>query len=180
LQKTFNDTNGHLSPNTPESVIPDEDVGPRDFCFHPHLNIVYFCNEEGSSVTTYQFNTVAGTLRAMQTIPTIPDNFSEKNRCALIQITPTGKSLYVANRGHNSIACFYVDTNTGLLTSLGQTPTEPETRAFSLDPKGDFLFAAGEKSGRLVSYRVNKETGRLTLLETYVVGRAPWWILLTK
>jgi 6-phosphogluconolactonase len=180
LQFKFDETTGHLVPNTPDRVIPEEGVGPRDYCYHPKLNTVYFCNEEGSSVTVYQFNPVAGTLSALQTVSTIPDNFKEKNRCALIQITPSGRSLYVANRGHNSMACFSVHALTGLLTPIGQVPTEPETRAFSLDPAGDFLFAAGEKSGRLVAYRVNRDTGELKLLETYTVGKAPWWVLFTK
>jgi 6-phosphogluconolactonase len=180
LQFKFNETTGHLTPNTPDRVIPEEGVGPRDYCFHPKMNTVYFCNEEGSSVSAFRLDTTAGTLSALQSISTIPDSFKEKNRCALIHITPSGKSLYVANRGHNSIACFSVDERNGLLTTIGQVPTEPETRAFSLDLAGDFLFAAGEKSGRLLSYRINRQTGELTPLDVYSVGKAPWWILPTK
>jgi 6-phosphogluconolactonase len=180
LEFKFNETTGHLTPNTPDRVIPEEGVGPRDYCYHPNLDIVYFCNEEGSNVTAYRFNPSTGTLSAFQTVSTIPDDFTAKNRCALIQITPSGKSLYVANRGHNSIACFSVNASTGQLTPIGQVPTEAETRAFSLDTEGDFLFAAGEKSGRLVSYRVNRDTGELKSLEVYDVGKAPWWVLTTK
>jgi 6-phosphogluconolactonase len=65
------------------------------------------------------------------------------------------------------------------LTSLGHVPEEPETRAFCLDPDGNFLYAAGEKSGRLLSYSVNKETGGLTHIGTYAAGKAPWWMLIT-
>jgi 6-phosphogluconolactonase len=45
---------------------------------------------------------------------------------------------------------------------------------------GTFLFAAGNQSGRLTSYRVNGETGALTPLETYAVGQRPMWVLMTR
>jgi 6-phosphogluconolactonase (cycloisomerase 2 family) len=49
--------------------------------------------------------------------------------------------------------------------------------AFGLDSRGAFLFAAGTATGRLASYRVNGETGTLTPLETYTVGRRPAAVL---
>jgi 6-phosphogluconolactonase len=106
LQFKFNEATGHLTPNTPDRVIPEKDAGPRLFCFHPSLDILYFCNQEGSSVTAYKLDTTAGTLRALQSISTLPDGYREKSKCAVIQISPSGKFLYVNNRGHNSIACF--------------------------------------------------------------------------
>ena len=42
---------------------------------------------------------------------------------------------------------------------------------------GLFLFAAGESSGKLAAYGVDGESGRLMRLETYEVGRMPWWVL---
>jgi 6-phosphogluconolactonase len=85
--------------------------------------------------------------------------------------------MYVSNRGHNSLACFSVDAGNGRLTSIRHTPTEPEVRGFSLSPDGNFLYAAGQQTNRLVSYRVNKDTGELTPLDTYNVGKAPWYVL---
>jgi 6-phosphogluconolactonase len=58
--------------------------------------------------------------------------------------------------------------------------TEAVPSAFSLDPEGKFLFAAGSQSGRLASYRINAETGELTPLETYAVGQRPMWVLMTS
>jgi 6-phosphogluconolactonase (cycloisomerase 2 family) len=53
-------------------------------------------------------------------------------------------------------------------------------RSLSLDPEGNFLYAAGLDSGKLLSFRVNRDTGELKPLETYTVGKGPWWILITK
>jgi 6-phosphogluconolactonase len=179
LQFKFDEKTGHLTPNIPDRVVPAEPIGPRDFCFHPKLNIVYFGNEERSNVTAYNFNRTNGTLSAFQTVSTIPDDFTAKNRCAEIHITKSGKCLYVANRGHNSMACFSIDA-AGRLKSAGQVPCEAETRAFELDPEGNFLYAAGEKSNKLLAYRVNPETAELKLIETYTTGKGPWWISIVK
>jgi len=40
--------------------------------------------------------------------------------------------------------------------------------------------AAGSETDRLASYRVNSDTGALTPLETYPVGKRPMWVLMTK
>jgi 6-phosphogluconolactonase (cycloisomerase 2 family) len=82
-------------------------------------------------------------------------------------------TVHVGNRDHNSIAGFAVDPASGRLTPAEHAPTEAIPTAFGLDSRGTFLFAAGTASGRLASYRVDGETGALTSLETYTVGRRP-------
>jgi 6-phosphogluconolactonase len=179
LQFKFDEKTGRLTPNIPDRITPAEPIGPRDFCFHPKLDIVYFGNEEGSNVTAYHFNRADGTLSPFQTVSTIPDDFTAKNRCAEIHITKSGKCLYVANRGHNSMAGFSIDA-AGRLKSAGQVPCEAETRAFELDPEGNFLYAAGEKANKLLAYRVNPETAELKLIGTYATAKGPWWISIVK
>src|SRR5216117_1929553 len=66
---------------------------------------------------------------------------------------------------------------TGRLTPAGHAPTEAVPTAFGLDSRGTFLFAAGTASGRLASYRVDGETGALSPLEIYTVGRRPAAVL---
>jgi 6-phosphogluconolactonase len=180
FQFRFDESTGHLTPNSPLRVEPAEHLGPRHFCFHPTHNILYFSNEQGCSVTGYRLDTSAGTLSALQTITTLPAGYSERNTCSQIQITPSGQFLYAPNRGHNSIASFAVDGASGRLTALGHVATEAVPSAFSLDPEGHFLFAAGSTSNRLAAYRVNRETGALTPLETYAVGQRPMWVLITR
>ena len=75
---------------------------------------------------------------------------------------------------------FSVDPSNGRLTAIGQVSTEAVPNAFSLDPQGKFIFAAGAASGRLASYRINSDTGELTALETYTVGQRPGGVLVTS
>jgi 6-phosphogluconolactonase len=179
-QFRFDEQTGHLTPNTPSKVIPEQPVGPRHYCFHPTKDMVYFSNEQGCSVTAYRFDASAGTLTALQTVSTLPDGYTGQNSCSQIRITPSGKFLYAPNRGHNSIACFAVDPSTGLLTSLGQAPSEQIPRAFNLDSDGKFLYAAGLESGRLAAYRIEHDSGRLQPLKTYALGARPMWVLMVN
>lgn len=179
FQYQFDEQTGHVTPNDPTRISPQQQDGPRHFCFHPDKDIVYFSNEQGCSVTTYALDTSRGSLTAMQTVSTLPEGYEGRNSCAQIQITPSGKFLYAPNRGHDSIACFAVDDATGRLTPRGHVPTEAVPRAFSIDPAGRFLFAAGLESGRLAAYRIDGDTGALTALDTYAVGARPMWVLIT-
>ena len=154
----------------------EPDVGPRHLAFHPDLDVVYASNEQGSSVTAYSLDTCSGELEAVQTLSTLPEGFGGENTCAQIHIHPSGRFLYVSNRGHDSIACFAVD-GTGGLTGIGIQRTEPVPRAFGIDPTGNFLYAGGQESGRLASYRIDERSGRLCPLRTYTVGKQSMWVL---
>src|SRR5271166_2339245 len=179
FQFKFDAQDGGLTANSPLRVEPAERLGPRHYCFHPVRDVVYFSNEQGCSVTGYRLDPATGTLSAVQTIATLPGGYGARNTCSQIHLTPSGRFLYVGNRGHNSIAGFAVDA-AGRLSAIGHASTEPVPSAFSLDPAGRFLFAAGSASGRLASYRINGETGALTPLATFTVGQRPQAVLATR
>jgi 6-phosphogluconolactonase len=169
LQFRFDAQTGRLTPNSPFRVEPTERLGPR-----------HFSNEQGCSVTAYRLNKATGILSSVQTVTTLPDGYTARNTCSQIHLTASGKFLYVANRGHNSIAGFAVDAGTGHLTPIGHVATEAVPSAFGLDPSGNFVFAAGTVSGNLASYRINAETGALTPLTTQAVGRRPAAVQITR
>jgi 6-phosphogluconolactonase len=173
MQFRFDAESGSLNPNTPLQIAQPDLVGPRHYCFHPALDIAYFSNEQGCSVTSYRIDPSNGTLAPLQTISTLPAGFEARNTCSQIHLTSSARFLYVGNRGHNSIAGFRVDPSTGLLTPPGHAATEPVPSAFCLDPEGQFLFAAGTASGRLASYRIDAGTGALTPLAVVDVGSRP-------
>lgn len=172
MQFRFDAEAGRLNPNVPAQVAQPDLVGPRHYVFHPSLDLVYFSNEQGCSVTSYR-TSPEGTLAPLQTISTLPGGFDARNTCSQIHLTPSARFLYVGNRGHNSIAGFKVASDTGFLIPAGHIPTEPVPSAFCLDPQGKFLFAVGTASGRLASYRIDGERGTLTPLAVQDVGQRP-------
>jgi 6-phosphogluconolactonase len=179
-QFKFDAGTGHLTENAPARIEPGERVGPRHLCFHPSLDLVYFSDEQGCGVSSYRMAPASGTLSFEQRISSLPDRYGERNTCSQIHLTPSGRYLYVANRGHNSIAGFTVDPATGRLTEAGRVPTEAVPGAFALDPEGHYVFAAGTVTGRLASYRIDDATGALTPLATYAVGQRPAAVLATR
>lgn len=136
--------------------------GPRHLAFHPSLPLVFVANELGSSITTLRFDARRGKLSPIATQPTVPRGWAGKNYPADIHIAPSGRVLYVSNRGHNSIAAFSIDS-TGAL-SLDQTvPCGGDwPRNFSLDPTGRWVLVANQKSDSIVVFARNPENGKLT------------------
>ena len=176
LQFRFDAESGQLAANEPAKVEPAGLDGPRHFCFHPALDIVYVSNEQGGSVSLYDFDAGAGTLGLRQTVSTLPEDWSGENKCSQIAITPDGRYLYAPNRGHDSIAEFTVDAGDGSLTALGRAPAEKTPRAFAVDPAGRFVVSAGLDSGRLATYRIDAASGHLERIATTEVGAAPMWV----
>jgi 6-phosphogluconolactonase len=72
-----------------------------------------------------------------------------------------------------------VDAATGELSASGWAEADAVPRAFSLDPRGRFLYAAGLATGNLAAYRIDDSAGTLTRFATYEVGARPMWVLTT-
>jgi 6-phosphogluconolactonase len=181
-QLRFDATSGALVPNNPPSMAGGEGQGPRHMQFHPNGRWVYFVNEQGKSVSLCDYDAAAGTLKLRQAVSTTPDDWDKaKGSCADIHISADGRFAYASNRGHDSLAVFAIDPNSGELKSLGQTPTEKTPRSFCLVPGGEkFVVSAGQGSNRLIVYRRDTQTGALTALKTYDCGKSPAWVLGVK
>ncbi len=154
--------NGRLVPNPKQKFVQvTPGAGPRHFTFHPNGGFAYVINELGNSIVAYTYNTADGVLSELQTVSTLPPDFSGESYCADIHITPDGKFLYGSNRGHNSLAIFKISgdgmlQHAGFQSTLGDWP-----RNFAIDPTGTYLLAANQKSDNIVVFCINKETGEL-------------------
>jgi 6-phosphogluconolactonase len=142
--------------------------------------LLYVDNEQDSSVTSYTLDTKTGLLTAKATLSTLPAKYKEPNSTAEIKLNPKGNTLYVSNRGHDSIAVFRVGPSGNNFRFLGHTPTEKTPRSFDIDPTGRWLFVAGEGSGKLAGYRIDAKTGQLERVSTQNVGPEPWCVLAVK
>lgn len=169
---------GALTSNTPPSMPGGPGQGPRHMQFHPGGRWVYLVNEQGQSVSLCDFDANTGTLKLRQTVSTTPDDWDKsKGSCADIHVSGDGRFAYASNRGHDSLAVFAINTDTGELKSLGQTPTDKTPRSFCLMPGDKFVVSAGQGSNRLIVYRRDATTGALTPLKTYDCGKSPAWVL---
>lgn len=150
---------GKLSLAHSVAVSPGE--GPRHFDIHPNGKYAYVINEIGNTVNAYNYDATTGALTEIQSINTLPADFTTTSHTADIHVSPDGKFVYGSNRGHDSIAIYAV-ANDGTLTLVGQEPTGGKNpRNFAIDPSGNFLLAANQDTHNIVTFRINKEEGTL-------------------
>ena len=159
----FDSAKGSLTPNNPPFVKLDPGAGPRHFARSSSGKFAYVISEMHSTVTAFSNNSKTGTLNPLQTVSTLPKDFTGQNDDAEIQMHPSGHFLYASNRGSDTIAVFAVDLHKGTLTPVEYTPTQGKIpRSFEIDPTGEFLFAENQKSDNIVVFRIDAKTGRLT------------------
>ncbi len=159
---------GHLetTENMSDAIL-HPGAGPRHLALHPTKPFVYVINELDSTISLFSFAEASGFSAEKQIISTLPANFKGKNATAEIKISPTGKFLYGSNRGHDSLAIYAIDNETGILklnkhqSTLGKNP-----RNFEIDPTGNYLFAANQDSNDVSLFRIDPQTGDLTPLKT--------------
>lgn len=153
---------GTLTPNNPPFIAMEPGGGPRHFTFHPSGKFAYANLELSNKVIVFEYDAEHGKLTEIQTITTLPGGYDKESTVSEIRATPDGRFLYVANRGHNSLAIFSVDAATGKLTPLGHEPVRGENpRNFNIDPTGTWLIAVNAKPGNAVVFRINRKTGLL-------------------
>lgn len=137
-----------------------EEAGPRHLDFHPNGKWMYVLNELKGSVSLVQKQ--GERYSVVNSFSTLPEDFEGKNTCADIHITKDGKFLYASNRGHNSLAIFSIDPDTGALTGKGFQPVKGSIpRNFALSPNDNFVIVANKDSNNLVSFKRDQTTGLL-------------------
>ena len=159
----FDPAKGSLTPNDPHVAKAQTGSQPRHLAFHPTAKFAYVNGEASSTISAFSYDAARGTLQEIQTVSTLPAEFSGTNTTAEVLVDRTGRFVYVSNRGHDSIAAFGIDQATGRVTPIDHTPTNGRTpRHFTFDPSGRFLMAVNQNSNTAALYRVDAASGRLT------------------
>ena len=158
----FDRATGKLSPAKQPFAELKAGAGPRHLSLHPTGKFLYVINELDSTMTAFKYNEREGALTLIETVSTLPSDFSGTSYCADVHVSPSGKFLYGSNRGHNSIVVFQIDQRTGKLTLVEHVSTEGNwPRNFTIDPSGNFLLVANQRSENVVVFSLDPSTGRL-------------------
>ena len=158
----FNEETGALQHVEQSDAVLAPGTGPRHLAFHPALPLVFVSGELNSTVTALHCDPVTGAMRVVQTLSTLPASFKSENFPADIHVSPSGRTLYVSNRGHNSVAVFSIGAS-GTLALQQVMPTGGDwPRNFSLDPTGRWLLVANQRSGSVVVFARDIVSGHLT------------------
>jgi len=158
----FDAEKGKLTPNAPASTAIKAGAGPRRMVFRPDGRFAYVVGELNSTIIVFTYDPNTGVLRESQTVSTLPEYFDGPNTAAEVGIHPSGKYLYVSNRGHNSVVLFRIDPDAGTLTYVEEQGTGGKSpRHFGLEPSGKHLAIANQDSDTVLASRVDAGNGRL-------------------
>ncbi|QJD78031.1 lactonase family protein [Spirosoma rhododendri] len=170
---------GKVTPASMPYVTVKPGSGPRHLAIHPSGRYAYLVEELTSSVAVFSRDSKTGALTMMQEgVKSLPSNFTTTNYSADIHLDPSGRFLYMSNRGRNALAIFAVG-NDGKLTSIGEQATEGKIpRNFLIDPKGDFVFVANQDTDNITIFRRDAKTGLLTYTGKSVSVPAPVCVIM--
>ncbi len=162
LTYRFDPLKGTLTQGEPAFTSVKPGAGPRHMVFRPDGRFAYVVNELHSTVTAFGYDSNAGALHELQTISTLPEPFEGANSGAEIDVHPSGRYLYVSNRGRNSVALFNIDPEKGTLTYVEDQDTGGRTpRHFGIEPSGKYLAVANQGSDTVLASRIDAGNGRL-------------------
>ena len=138
-------------------------AGPRHIAQHPDGRFLFVMNELDSTIAALALDSATGRLSLLDAQPAVPADAAAENHCSDIQISPDGRFVYGANRGHDSIAIFAVDQESGRLSLVEYAPCGGSTpRNIAISPSGTLFFSANQNGDRVSVFTRDAGTGRLT------------------
>ena len=103
-----------------------------------------------------------------------------RSRPADLAVSPTGRFVYVTNRGPDDVAAFAID-GAGTLKLVGHTPSGGRAPgALSVDPAGKFLIVANEAGKSLSVSSIDPTTGALGSGHVVMLPAPPISVLAVK
>jgi 6-phosphogluconolactonase len=160
LQYRFDATSGAVTPLAPANANPPNGTGPRHLVYHPTLPMVYFTNEQGIGLSTYE-RRPDGQLVLRQDLAVLPEGMSKQGLSASdLEITPDGKFIFAGLRGHTQdfdrITRYRVRED-GQAELLGLTPADKIPWGLALSPDGRYLLVSAYNGATLTGYRITSE-----------------------
>lgn len=162
----FDATAGTTEPHGEVPLPPGS--GPRHFAIHPEKPFAYVVSELNSTLASFAFDAKTGEFKLMGVEPTVPAGGYKVNHCSGIAISPDGRHVFAANRGHDSLARFDIGSS-GIARFIKTTPTGGKTpRDFAFDRSGSLVAVANQATDTIALFRY--AGGNLTPLSTIATG----------
>ena len=95
----YDSATGQLAPNDPPFGAVDPGSGPRHFVFDRSGRFVYVLNEIHSTITTFAFDPILGTLKSLQNVEALPKSYVGENSAAEIMLGRGGRFVYASIGG---------------------------------------------------------------------------------
>jgi 6-phosphogluconolactonase len=155
-----------------------EGAGPRQMAFHPDGTHLFTVNELANTVSVLRWDAGASLLEDIQSLSTLGDIQAE-NLAADIRVAPSGRCVYVSNRGHDSIAAYSFDPSAGL-EHAGVYPSGGTwPRGFGVTPEGGNVLVANERSDTVDLMQASSSGCRLETVTSRIAIARPTCVVFT-
>jgi 6-phosphogluconolactonase len=152
------DPSSGLKEDAEMDVVTPPGTGPRHIAIASDEKVAYVCGELNSTVNVIEFGGAGGKNKIVQTLSTLPEPVKGNSTAECI-LHPSGKFVYVSNRGHNSIAVFKVGEDRKL-TAVGHITGDIKTpRNFNIDPSGKWMLIASQDGEKVGVWELDEKTG---------------------
>ena len=173
----FDPARGLLSPNdTPLINVLPAKTGPRHFLWDKAQKYVYLINELDGGMDVFAYDPAKGAMNHLQRSTVVPPGFAGKVWAADLHMSPNGQYLYGSERTSSTLTTFKIDSSTGRLQVVGQTPTENTPRGFAVDSTGRFLISTGQDSHGVSLHAIDPATGMPGAGKSQPAGKNPNWV----
>lgn len=110
------------------NILPGS--GPRHMIFSQDGRFAYLVNEIANNIMVFKYTD--GRFSLIQAIHCIPRHFKGFSSASAIRMTSSGEHLFISNRGHDSIAMYRVNKETGKISLLYMIHTGKDPRDFNI------------------------------------------------
>lgn len=168
--------------NDREWVECKSGCGPRHLAFHPtNPSVVYLSCELSNEVGIFTVDSKTHGLEPVGYVSTLPTDFHGENGVSEIAVHPNGRFLYVANRGHDSIAMFSISEDGKTLHLIGNESSHGKCpRHFAITPEGKHMIVGNQNSNSLVLFAIDEASGKLKFTGTQLECPTPACVLFAE
>lgn len=145
------------------NIVPGS--GPRHMIFSKDGRFAYLVNEIANNIMVFKYN--EGRYSLIQAIHCVPRHFKGFSSASAIRMTSSGEHLFVSNRGHDSIAMYRVNKETGKISLLYMVHTGKDPRDFNIY-NDKYLVIGCQGDNKLQVMTFDEENENLLLSDSFL------------
>lgn len=135
---------------------------PRMIRFSRNGKFAYILYELNNEIEVYSYSVVndAPVFEKIQTVKTISGKIDDVCAASGMEISKSGRHLFCSNAGINTVTCFEIDQETGMLTECFETNVCSDyPKVIAIMPDERHYLTLNNNSNDIFSYKIDYEHG---------------------
>ena len=145
-------------PYLDHTIALPKGVGPRHVIFSQEERYLYIITEYSNEIFVYDIEKE----EFIQRISTLSEGYTGVTYCSTLCSLDSGRYLYAANRGADTIMQFRIDTDNRLIRVKEYSCGGKHPRHMMITENDELLIICNQYSDLVVAYHIDQETGGLT------------------